>query len=72
MDRLIRQGSDMLNSNTAQIVAFGTASGNWMFFDYLALWVQVASAILVTVMAVSAIIKLYSTSTKLYKDWRKK
>ena len=68
MDRLIKQGSDMLNSGTAHAVGVGAVSGNIIFFDYVSLWIQVASAIYIPVVAVIAIIRLYG----IYKNWRKK
>ena len=64
MDRL-KQGNEILNTNAANVVVAGATGGTITFFQYLELWVQVAGAILITLM-------LIKTVYTMCKDWRKK
>ena len=65
MDRLIKQGNDILNSNAASVAVVGATGGTITFFQYLELWVQVVGAVLITLM-------LIRTVYTMYRDWRKK
>ena len=65
MEKLIKQGSEMLNTNAANLAVAGATGGTITFFQYLEWWVQVAGAILITLM-------LIRTVYTMYREWRKK
>ena len=65
MDRLIKQGNDILNSNVANLSVVGATGGTMAFFQYLELWVQVVGAILITLM-------LIRTVYTMYQDWKRR
>ena len=59
----LKQANDLLDSTTAHILAAGTAGSNLLFFEYMALWAQIGSAIYITLMVISKCISMY-------RDWK--
>ena len=62
---ILKNKTDLLDSTTAHILAAGTAGSNLLFFEYMALWAQVGSAIYITMM-------LVSKGISMYRDWRER
>ena len=65
MEKLIKQGSEILNNTPAQTVGALTAGGSLMWVEYMDLWLKVGSGVYITLMIISI-------STKLYRDWKKR